>query len=155
MYGKKVELTAEGSGKQYLQPGIHKVVISGLVVEQLTGNYNGAIAKLTIKDDEGVECETSIFPYKFSENFKVWGTQETVSAEEQENGYLKELKEIFSRAFPGGEEEYDAVTSGATSFETLIQLIGSKALRANGGNYIWQMVKADKNNFSKKFNFIF
>jgi len=149
MYGKKVELSEESTGKNYLQPGIHKVVISGLAIEQLTGNYNGAIAKVTVKDDDGVKCETSIFPYKFSENFKIWGTQETKSAADQEDGYLKELKEIFSRACPGGEAEYDAITAGATSFETMIQAIGSKALRANGGGYIWQIIKADKNNFSK------
>ena len=146
MYGKTVELT-ENSGTNYLQPGIHKVFIKSLTVEQLTGNYNGAMAKVVVEDENGLEASESIFPYQFSDKFMVWGTQKVTPAEQQEDDYLKKIKEIFSRAMPL-DKDYDALTGVATSFETLIQAL-QPAVRANGGLYIWQLVKADKNNYAK------
>lgn len=153
MYNTKVELAEEinGGTGNHLEPGIHKVFIESLKIEQMqTANYNGNVAKLVLSNDEGKTIEQSIFPFSFSPNFKKWGTEEVVPEAEQLKNYLLELKEIFSRAANGGEAAYDAATTaqGVTSFETFIAAISPLVTKATGGKYIWQLIKANKKNFS-------
>jgi predicted metal-binding protein len=147
MYGKKVELTEvkEGSGTPFLEPGIHKVVLSELKIEHSNDRVS-AIA--VVKDDEGAEVSTYINPYVYYPDNKVYGTQTPVTDDEQQKIYMQILAQFFSRLCPGGIDEYNAVIDGKDTFETMIQAIATKALRANGGNHVWQMIKANKKNFS-------
>jgi hypothetical protein len=157
MYNKQVSLAEEvnSGGGNYIPVGVHKVFVKSLAIEPLqTPNYTGNIAKLVIANDEGKELEETIYPFKFNESFKVWKdgkqTDEIVPQAQQEDDYLLKHKELFSRAAKGGEAAYDTAVNaaGITSFETYIAAISGLVTRAVGGNYIWQLVKANKKNFA-------
>jgi len=147
MYGKKVELEEqkEGSGTPFLEPGIHKVVLSELRLET---NDKGVSAIIVVKDDAGAEVSTYVNPYVYYPDNKVYGTQTPVTDEEQQAIYMQMLAQFFSRLCPGGIDEYNAIIAGKSTFGEMMQAIATKALRANGGNCIWQMIKANKKNFS-------
>ena len=58
------------------------------------------------------------------------------------------MKELFGRAM-ATDDVYDSTVAQATDFQSFIAAVASKAVKANGGLDFWQLVKADKNNYSK------
>lgn len=152
MYNTQVELNESG-GTNYIPLGVHKVFIDSLKIEQLnTPGYNGNIARLVIKDDDGRTLETTIYPFKFNPELKRYEdnklTDQILTQEEQLKDYLQKKKEIFARASQGGEEAYNRAIATVTTFEEFIGAISPLVCKSTGGNYIWQLIKANKKNYS-------
>lgn len=148
MYNTQVELN-EGGGGNYLSIGVQKVFVESLKIEQLaTPNYTGNIAKLVLTNDEGKSLEESIFPFKYNPELTKFGTTELLTQDQQLKDYLQKMQEIFARAASGGEESYKKATATASTFEEFVAAVSPLVCKASGGQYIWQLIKANKRGYA-------
>ena len=68
--------------------------------------------------------------------------------EAQVKEYFAKLNHMFFKA-AGDEARYTSATTNASSFADLMAKANSVVAKSNGGSEYWQMVIADKNNYSK------
>ena len=147
IYGNVAE-AGQGGSSNILEPGIHKVYVESVeVIDIATAKYNGKAADIKLVGVNGGTLSGRVFPYTFQADRADFNGN-LLDADAQAKEYLSKLNHMFFKA-AGTEEAYKNATTGATSFEDMMMRANSVCAKDKGGVPYWQMVVADKNNYSK------
>jgi len=147
IYGNAAS-AGQGGSSNILEPGIHQVYVEKIeVIDISTAKYNGKAADIKLVGVNGGTLSGRVFPYMYQADRTDFNGN-LLTADDQAKEYLGKLNHMFFKA-AGSEEKYATATNGATSFEDMMARANSVCAKENGGLPYWQMVIADKNNYSK------
>jgi hypothetical protein len=139
--------SGEGGSANILEPGFHKVYVEDIEVVQIqTAKYNGEAADIKLVGVNGGTLSHRVFPFNFQADRTDFNGN-LMDQKAQVDDYFGRLNHMLFKA--AGEERYTGATNGATNFADLMNRAKSVTTKTNGGADYWQMVIADKNNYSR------
>jgi hypothetical protein len=145
MFGDHANVV-EGSASLHLEPGVHKVHIENMSLEQLnTPKYQGSVAKITFRNETGKKLEHKIFPFKFNDRF-THRDGSPMNETEQLNEYKTKCLHLFSKACD--KQAYLDAASSSQNFEQGVANTSKLVSRLSGGKDFYILVVADKNGYS-------
>ena len=115
--------TNEGSGKKYFNPGIHEgVIISDVITHDKleTSKYTGPGIDFIFTGTNGEVFQHRVFPFVTNPTFKHFRGEkkdQLMTAEEQFNDYLANIKHIMTKAL--GEEVFAKALTKIVDFVSM------------------------------------